>query len=118
MRERAETGKGSEDNRTPNHEARRNSGLWCSVCGHMRGASCTCRFDEGAVDRWKDLAEHPIGKVLLEACGHLPQKGAQKCVKCGAKLRMDDTVAWSDTHAAMCVECYFKRNSKQGIDRA
>ena len=62
-------GKGSDDTRTPNHEARRGSPLWCSVCGNMRGASCTCPLDMPSVALWKALGKCGIGQVLLEACG-------------------------------------------------
>ncbi len=60
--------KGSADRGSP--EKRRQSGLWCSVCGNMRGASCTCKADTGAVHTWGELQTHPIGKQLLKACGH------------------------------------------------
>ena len=100
--------KGSADTRTPNHEARRESAIWCETCSMMKGGACKCTEHASLAA----LATHPIGRALLEACGHdtATHQARSECTECGRQLRMDDTVAWGGERAAMCVQCYFKRS--------
>ena len=127
--------KGSEDTRTPHHEKRRASALWCSGCGYGKSACKCCSHCGGRLERvykhWQckecdstyatleqarnasPLPSHPILDVLSEACGWdvAPRKDASSCSVCGKRLRMDDTVSWRDASCAVCIQCYISKGA-------